>query len=263
MNRRILLVVIAVVLALTGTVVVYAYVKKADDRALADIKSANVLIVQRPIAAGTSWDDVSTGGFVKRETVPSTTAPVDAITSVNAVIDKTEVATAVIQPGQVLVRQMFNSQALVTGVLPIPKGMIAISVSLSGVADVAGYVQPQSQVAIFTTFKVSGDAAKKLGQASGIGGTDLSTVKLLLSNVRVIATTNAAPTDVAPATGGRSSGGSILTLALNQQDAQKVILAQQIGSLYLGLLSKDSKVSTSEPGTTNYGHINLAPIILK
>ena len=42
---------------------------------------------------------------------------------------------------------------------------------------------------------------------------------------------------------------AILTLALSQKDAQRVIFAQDQGPLYFGLLPKDSKVTTG--GATN------------
>jgi pilus assembly protein CpaB len=264
MNRRVLLVVLAVVLALTGTGVVYAYVKHADKRALADTRAAHILVVQTQIPAGTTWSDVVKGGYLKQESVPHTSAPSDALADTTANVGKNEVATAVIQPGQVLERPMFGQQpAAVTGVLAIPKGMVAISVTLSSNADVAGYVQPQSQVAIFTTFKLSDAAAKKLTNDS-VGGTDLYTTKLLLTDVKVIATSAAAPTDSVPQKGSSSSNGTVLlTLAVSQQDAQRVILAQQVGQLYLGLLSGTSNTSTNDSGVINIGRIAPAPIFLK
>jgi pilus assembly protein CpaB len=265
MNRRVLLVVLAVVLALTGTSVVYIYVKHADKRALADTRAAHILVVQTQIPAGTAWSDVIKGGYLKRETVPETSAPSDALADTTADVGKNEVATAVIQPGQVVERPMFGQQpAAVTGVLAIPRGMIAISVSVAGNADVAGYVQPNSQVAIFTTFKLSSDAAKNLTK-DAVGGTDLMVTKLLLTKVTVIATSAAAPTDSVPRAGSSGSGGGsvLLTLALSQQDAQRLILAQQTGQLYLGLLSGTSNTSTNDGGVTNIGRVAPAPIFLK
>jgi len=260
MNRRVVLVVIAVVLALTGTVVVYAYVKHADNRALADTNTSHVLVVQTAIPAGTSWEDVAKGAYVKRETVPADAAPVDAVASVDdTTITESEVATAIIQPGQLLLRPMFSDQALVTGVLPIPKGMVAISVSMSRTAAVAGFVQPQSEVAIFVTFQLSGDNASNVAKQLGLGSGNLSATKLLLSDVRVIATSGAAPTDVRHTSG--ASG--LMTLAVSQQDAERIILAQQVGQLYMGLLSKDSDVSTNDGGIANVGRVKPAPIFVK
>lgn len=264
MNRRVVLVVIAVVLALAGTGVVYAYVKHADNRALADTRASNVLIVQKQIPAGTPWSEVAKGLYTKQERLPTTAAPVDAISNVQAAIPSDEVSTTLIQPGQVLVRPMFAEETTVTGALPIPKGMIAVSVSLGSNTEVAGYVQPQSLVAIFTTFKVTGKAAKQAADRDGVGDGGLLMTKLLLTKVRVIATSAAAPSDVSPRSGSNSSSTSVLiTLALSQQDAQKVILAQKIGELYLGLLSDTSNTDLNDKGITNIGQVAPAPIFVK
>jgi hypothetical protein len=41
-----------------------------------------------------------------------------------------------------------------------------------------------------------------------------------------------------------------VTFGVSQADAQKLIYAQTVGSLYLGLLSKDSKVDAKLPATS-------------
>jgi hypothetical protein len=66
-----------------------------------------------------------------------------------------------------------------------------------------------------------------------------------------------------PATGGRSGGSVLLTLAVTQLDAQRIIEGQSIGNLYLALLSKDSQTSTDMPGTSSDGKVLTAPILVK
>ena len=44
---------------------------------------------------------------------------------------------------------------------------------------------------------------------------------------------------------------AIMTLALTQEEAQKVILASQTTQLYMGLLDDKSKVDPAIPGTTS------------
>lgn len=262
MNRRIALVALAILLALSGTAAVYAYVKGADQRALHKTTATRVVIVQKEIPAGTKWSDVAKGGYTVVDNVPSTAAPALAINGLDAAIGADEVATANIAAGQLVVRPMFGQQQAVTGALPIPKGKIAVSVTMGSNAEVAGYIQPQSEVAVFVTYKLSKDAAARV-TGNGAVGSDLSMTKLLLARSTVIATSAAAPTDVAPKAGADAGAGSVLlTLALDQQDAQKLILAQQTGQLYMGLLS-DSSVVTDDPGVTNAGVANPAPIFVK
>jgi hypothetical protein len=50
----------------------------------------------------------------------------------------------------------------------------------------------------------------------------------------------------------------VVTLALSQLDAQRVILQQQVGQLYLGLLSANSKVGM-DGGVVNVGQFKPVP----
>lgn len=265
MNRRIGLVAAAIVLALIGTLAVYSYAHNADKRAVARTRAASVLITQKRVPAGTSWQDAIKGGYFKQEKIPVDSAPSNALSSLDASVPIDDVANADIAAGQVVVRPMFGSQSAVTGALPIPKGDIAVSVSLAQNAAAAGYIQYQSQVAVFGTYKLQklpGEAA-----ASGQVGNDnnLYTTKLLLPRVTVIATSQQAPTAVNGKGDTNNNGGNgnvLITLALNQQQAEKLILSQQVGQLYLALLSNDS-VTADDPGALSAGIFSPTPIFLK
>ena len=54
MNRRLIGLVLAILLAAGGTFVLVSYVRGAEDRALAGEQSVEVLVVDRPIAKGTA-----------------------------------------------------------------------------------------------------------------------------------------------------------------------------------------------------------------
>ena len=54
MKRRLLISALALVLAAFGTGVVFAYVKSADNRAIAGLKAVSVLVASRQIPSGTS-----------------------------------------------------------------------------------------------------------------------------------------------------------------------------------------------------------------
>ena len=43
---------------------------------------------------------------------------------------------------------------------------------------------------------------------------------------------------------------AILTLAVNQEDAQKIVFGSQHGQMYFALLRDGSKVTTTDPGVT-------------
>ena len=141
--------------------------------------------------------------------------------------------------GQVLLQQIFGTQQQSGGGLTLPEGTMGIAISLGDPERVAGFVKPGSQVALFTT-------------AEGVGGVAEQQTTILLPKVLVAAV---GPTVVAqPAEGSTNTEAiptAIMTLALTQEEAQKVILASQTTQLYMGLLDDKSEVDPEIPGTTS------------
>jgi pilus assembly protein CpaB len=267
MKRRIVLIGVAVVLALFGTFAVYSYANNADERAVADGHAVKVLIATKRVAAGTSWSDVVKSGNLSVQNLPAGSAPQSALTSVSDGVSPTAVAQSDIAPGQVVLRESFGTAAPETGVLAIPKGMVAVTVSLGSDQDVAGYVAPRSQVVIFVTSKLKTVSnGKTTATPQTTAGDDLSVTKTVLPRTLVIATSAAAPTNLVgkttDASATTSTASVLVTLAVTQQDAERLILAQHVGDLYLGLLSDSSK-TTADPGVTNLGLFKPAPIFVK
>jgi pilus assembly protein CpaB len=247
MNRRLLMVALAVMLALVGTGAVYLYAKQADSRAVAGSKAADVLIVQKQIPAGTPVRTIMTGGYLLSDHVPATSAPSSAITTISA--EQADlVATSDMQPGQIVLRQSFGTLVPTTSGLVIPNGMLAVSFSVATPADVAGYVQPGSQVAIFDTYTPPAQAG------AAADATANKATKLLLSRVQVLAVSAGAPKSTDKAVGNPTL---LVTAALNQADAERLIHEQSTGSMYLALLSQTSKTGPS-PGVDTLG--KLGPV---
>ncbi len=121
--------------------------------------------------------------------------------------------------------------------LPIPEGKLAVSVQLADPARVAGFVAPGSEVAIFLTIE-------------GGRGADSEVTRVLLPKVQVIAT--GATTLVSTITTAEGETQTeelpkaLLTLAVSQSEAQKVVYGSQHGQMYFGLLTADSKIDRSD-----------------
>ena len=147
MKRRIGLVSAAVVLALIGTIAVYSYGRRADQRAIGGGRAVTVLVAAKQVPAGTSWADVVKGKFAKSERMPADATPSSALArSPAAGIGGNAVTQAAIASGQILLRESFGSAVPQTGALALPAGTIAVTISLPSNADVAGFVAPKSQV---------------------------------------------------------------------------------------------------------------------
>jgi len=249
MKRRPILIALAVLLALIGTGAVYAYVHTADSRAVNGMKAVSVLVVSKEIPVGTPWSAIASGGYVTTESVPASAAPSSALSSTTADVTPTFVSTYAIPAGQLLVREMFATKPAQVGVLAIPGKLQALTISVPISADVAGYVQNGSEVAIYSLVQLQHPVSS--GQQVG---TNPIVSKLLIPRVTVIAVSQPAPSS-ASGGGTAPTGNLLITLAVNQQQALRIILAQKLGDLYLSLLT-DSSVTADDGGTIGAGTFN-------
>jgi len=235
MGRRTILIIVALVIATVGAALVFLYVKGVDDRAVAEQQPRQVLTATTEIAPGESVDDALAAGKFELTAVPestvlagalSTTEPIDAM-----------VATSAIYPGEQIIAAKFGEVGSVTA-LGIPEKRLAISVQLTDPNRVAGFVSPGSQVAIWLTWGEGED----------------SQIRMLLEDVTVLGTgtTTMSSTTTTAANGEQTTEQlplTILTLSVDQTEAEKLRLAEKVGELSLGLRTEGSETSLTS-GTT-------------
>ena len=259
MNRRLLMIAAAVILALVGTAAVYDYVKNADTRAVAGKQAVNVLITVKRIPAGTAASSVRSGGYVRSDHLPADATPQGSISAISADWES-QVATADIQPGQVVLREMFGTPQPTTSGLAIPGDKLAVSVKLTTDADVAGYVQPGSQIAIFDTFVLLDGKNAPSGSKAGGDKTDNWATKLLLPRVDVLAVSQAAPSGTKPSNSSSTSNSDpsttnlLVTVAVSQTDAERLIQVAQTGMPYAALLTGNSTTAPA-PGVDDQNRL--------
>lgn len=232
MDRRKALLVVAAVIAALGTLLVFLYVRGADTRADERYEAVQVLRVVKEIAPGETVEAAQAAGKIETGTVSQKDVLPDALTGTEPIAGK--VAVSPIYPGEQLITSKFGATGSANG-LAIPKGKIAISVNLTDPARVAGFVNPGDKVAIFMT---------------GTGGKG-SFSRLLLGNVQVIGagTTTMVATTTTGADGAQTTDQlpkTLLTIAVTQDEAERVLFASNNGELAFALLNNDSKVSPSK-----------------
>lgn len=237
-RRKVLLIVAAVVAAL-GTLLVFIYVRGADTRADQRYHAVEVLKVVKPITAGETVADAQASGKIEMGTVAQQDRLPDALSDLGAV--NGDVALTNISPGEQVAASKFGAHPAAASGLTLPKGQLAISISLTDPGRVAGFVNPGDHVAIF----MSGT-----GQAQTTG----TFTQLLLPNVQVVAvgSTTVTTTTTTDANGQQTTEQlpkTLMTLAVDQKDAQKVIYASGNGELAFGLLNKQSEVRAAGPVT--------------
>lgn len=245
MGRRTTLMLVAIVVAALGSTLVFLYVQGINDRAIADQEPVEVLTAKSDIAAGESIDDALAAGKLELTEVPKVNILPGALTTTDGMDG--QLALAPIFAGEQIVAAKFGATAN-TQALTIPKSDLAVSVEFSDPDRVAGFVQPGSKVAIFVCVKRLNQTKK---QEEATADATCQGVRLLLSDVEVIGagTTTLLSTTTTDETGTQTTEEipkTILTLALNQKDAEKVILAKRNGDLTLGLMNDESEVAPSD-----------------
>jgi pilus assembly protein CpaB len=212
---------------------VYLYASKADARALAGQQPVEVLVAKVNIPAGTSATEAQAKAYFQKKAVarsaavPTALSP-DSLTSING-----KVALAPIFAGEQILPAQFGDSGQASG-LALPPGTLAVSVQVGDPARVAGLLRPGNDVAVFVTI------TPRTGSAAGSAVT-----RLLLPKARVVAigSTTSRPAADQTATNGTATTNPLVTLALNQNEAQKLVFASQQGSVYFGLLTANSDVS--------------------
>ena len=249
MGRRTVLLIAAIAVAALGTALVFMYANRADERAQAGAEQVEVLVATAGIAAGTTGAAVAESGTVQLQTLPAASVPPGALSDLTPVVDLITIST--IFTGQVLIQDMFGTQQQTSGGLTLPEGKSAVSIVLGDPQRVAGFVNPGSEVAIFRT----GVPPVGPGAAEGTeAAAPTAQTSVLLERVQVIAvgptTISSTTTTEGETTNTEAIPTAILTLALDQEQAQKVILSTTEGQMYFALLDENSEIDPNLAPTT-------------
>jgi len=242
MTRRILAITIAIVLAALGAAGGLFLIMSADERARANIEDAvTVAIAAKRIPIGTTGARVREAEMVRLERMPKSSVPSDALSAISAELDRLVVTTN-IAVGQVLIAANFGEQSKVTSGLPLPDGKMAVTAQTGVPEQVAGYVQPGAQVVVFLTYDLMDSRGRKTG---------FSRTRVLLPRVEVLAVgsyeTSQTREDGNAVTGNAAAlqrNTVMVTLAVDQDEAERLIQGLSNGTLYLGLLTESVEVRT-------------------
>ena len=245
MDRRRLLLILAVLVAVIGTALVFVYVRGADNRAQDKFTNVEALQATQDVAAGETYDAALAAGKISLQPIPKNI--LDANTGFETTVTglKGKIVAVPIFAGQVVVANQFGDTVQATSSsLAIPKGMIAISVNLTDPDRVAGNIQNGQNVAIFVTGTLQ-KSANPTGPTTNVA---IQATRLLLPNVTVLNVGSPQPPTTTTSTDSNGTQTTeqlprtLLTIAVTQKEAQKVIVASKALDLTFGLLTPNSKV---------------------
>lgn len=274
MGRRALVLVIALLLAGVAAFGIYRYLRSVEASVEAGQEQVVVFRAAQPIAEGTEGSFVLQGeGVVFVEsTEEREDLPADAITSRQMLEDvlSGRVAAGPISENAVLVRSQWVE--LVSAIKPlselIPEGKQAITVAPSAVQGVNGFVRPGDRVNIIVTLDISANLAaaaqqpdlgiptegEALQQPAAEAGEQVTVryTRFVLQGVPVLAVgSEIRPPEDVPAevaadqsageaqTGETPEASTVFTLEVTPEQAERLVFAQDAGSLYFTLVPAD------------------------
>lgn len=219
-QRSLIVIGLALLLGLAAVFVANSYLSGVQKQAeVVPTGTAKVVVARVPMDFGTEI----TADKVRLVNLPVGAVPEGAFNWPGQLAPggKARVALRQIMVNEPILRTAVSGEggrASISAVLS--EGMRAIAVRVSDVAGVAGFILPGDTVDVMVT--------RSLGAAGGAENQQITDV--LLQKVRVLAIDqNASQTAKDPAI------GKTATLEVNQIDAQRLTLGQQVGSLHLVL----------------------------
>lgn len=220
-----------------GTGLILLYVKGINDRATQGQELVEVLVATDTIDAGETMSAAQAAGKVELKKIVKDSVVDGALSSTKSIED--DVALGTIYPGEQIIAKKFGAPGA-QEVLPIPDDLMAISVELTDPERVAGFVNPGSYVAIFMSLD------PKLIRADGSALDLAQYTSMIVPKVQVIgvgATTSQTRTTKSKEGGSTTEEvpKTILTLAVNQDQAEKIIFADRNTDLTFALLTEESK----------------------
>lgn len=245
--KRALPIILAVILAILAAVIVFVYTRGAEQRVIDEQQPVSVLVSTAVIPKGVSLGDAFAGGLAEQTQIPSSMNPAGSIAAVtpenSALVSLTDVP-----PGQILLSANFATELPEASSIDVPDGQLAISITLGDPERVGNFVRPGSEIVIFNTY-TSAEANTEGGEETAAG----LTTRVLMPQITVLAvgdTTTSAPATNPDGTQAAQTPSALLTLGVDQDQAERIIQASKTGSLYLGLLGDGTEIRTTN-GTTD------------
>lgn len=242
--RRLLAAFAALLLLVVGTVVLLAYVRGADSRALAGVRTVQVLVADELIPEGTPAGRLA--DMVRTEIVPAKSAVDGRVRDLDALAGR--VTTVDLLPGEQLLAARFErpEDLRAPSTVDVPAGLQEVSILLEPQRAVGGRLAAGDTVGVY------------LSQVLPDGTAQTSSVlhRVLVTQVQGAPTAPAqdagAETDTAAAATPAPAASLLLTLAVNARDAESVIFGAEHGTLWLSLEPDGAQTGGTrvlDPGT--------------
>lgn len=233
-NRNLLIALFAVVLGIIAVVLANAWfsgIEEKQQTAVIDTSNVSIVVATQPLAFGTKVSAQN----IRLQSWPARSVPQGAFRTIAEVLKDNRVALRPIVPGEpILADKVSGTDGRATLAALLPEGMRAISIPVTAVRGVAGFVLPGTMVDVILTRKIPGEGATPEDIRADV----------LLSNVQVLAIDQLADEKT-----GKPMVSRTATLAVTLYDAQRLILGEEMGNLSLVLRKVETAAGAASDGT--------------
>ena len=246
MRTRIIAGVVAVVLAIAGTVMLLSYANGANSRALAGTQPVTVLVLSQPVPKNTAGKDLV--GMVTTKAIPSVAVLPGRVTSLDQLAGK--VATVDLVPGEQLLASRFADPATAAAqnktVPNLPPGMQEVTIQLDPQRAVGGQLTTGDTVGIFISMGTPPTTHLTLQkvQITSVQGASTAVANTASTTATKPAAAGGATT--AAAAPPVPTGSLLVTLAVTAPMAEHVVFAAEHASIWL---SKEPASATTDDTT--------------
>jgi pilus assembly protein CpaB len=235
MKSRLVATVTAVVLAIVGALLIFTYVGNAEDRAIADLEPASVLVIEAAVPAGTPAETLNESVAVAQ--LPASAVAPSALKDLSGSAGKVTAVDLV--PGEQLLaeRLVAPNELQASGAVEVPEGLQEVSFQLEPQRVVGGRLAPGDHVGVFISMDGGGLEENP----------DKETTKLVLRKA-LLTSVQRAPQPVTEE--GKEDvqalpeGTMLITVAVDDAAAQKIVFASEFAKIWLSkqpMEAKDSK----------------------
>ena len=245
--RRTIILIIALAIGLVAAVSLFSYTNAAEKRAYKGAVLVEVYVVKKDITKGTYGDDAISSGLIASDKIPQEYRPNTALTSLDPI--KGKVAVTGLSKGQVVVDGIFVAPNQVPGGAfseQIPKGQVAVTVSVDQVRGVGGNLIPGDQVNMLVKYPPTCEE-----ETRGVSEV------FLYQTVNILAIGQNSAPGVGDTEAATNPGSDLVTFAVPPEAAQRIVFVTRCdaGALWLTLVPKDNEPQPLSPVTIE----NLLP----
>jgi pilus assembly protein CpaB len=224
-RRRLLAACAAILLLVVGSFVLLAYVRGADERALAGVQTVEVLVVDELIPEGTPGDELEQ--LVRTEVVPAKVALGGRVTDLADLADR--VTSVDLQPGEQLLAARFVApdDLQAAGTVAVPEGLQELSVLLEPQRIIGSRIAAGDTVGVYLSQQLPSGTKQTHGVLHHVLVTQVQGAPALPADDAEADPASAEPAAGAPAT------SLMVTLAVTARDAELVVFGMEHGTLWL------------------------------